>query len=277
MSRFASAFALIVTMTTAPAFAQSAPNAEIDKLFTALGLPDIVEVMLEEGLAYSTTLGEEMLPVAAVRDWADAAQSIYDPQAMLDDVRDAFETELQGDDLEAMLAFFTSEAGTRIIALEVSARRALLNEAVEEASTQAATVQMRDETPRYLLVKDFVDANDLIESNVVGSLNSSYAFYTGLIDGGAMPAGVTRDTALQDVWAQEPDIRDSTTEWIYSFLLMAYQPLSDAELETYIAFSKTEAGQQLTAALFVAFDGMFEDISRALGLNISRLLLTQEL
>jgi hypothetical protein len=33
----------------------------------------------------------------------------------------------------------------------------------------------------------------------------------------------------------------------------------------------------LTAALFVAFDGMFEDISRALGLNISRLLLTQEL
>jgi hypothetical protein len=277
MSRFPSAFALIATMMTAPAFAQSAPSAEIDMLFTALGLPEIVEVMHEEGLAYSTTLGKEMLPVAAARDWADAAQFIYDPQTMLDNVRDAFEAELQGDDIDAMLAFFTSEAGTKIIALEVSARRALLDEIVEEASTEAASVQMRDETPRYLLVKDFVDVNDLIESNVVGSLNSSYAFYTGLIDGGAMPTDVTHDTALQDVWAQESDIRDSTTEWIYSFLFMAYQPLSDTELNTYIAFSETEAGQQLTAALFVAFDGMFEDISRALGLNISWLLLTQEL
>jgi hypothetical protein len=277
MSRFPSAFALIATMMTAPAFAQSAPSAEIDTLFTALGLPEIVEVMHEEGLADSTTLGKEMLPVAAARDWADAAQFIYDPQTMLDNVRDAFEAELQGDDIDAMLAFFTSEAGTKIIALEVSARRALLDEIVEEASTEAASVQMRDETPRYLLVKDFVDVNDLIESNVVGSLNSSYAFYTGLIDGGAMPTDVTHDTALQDVWAQESDIRDSTTEWIYSFLLMAYQPLSDTELNTYIAFSETEAGQQLTAALFVAFDGMFEDISRALGLNISWLLLTQEL
>ena len=277
MSRFASAFALIATITTAPVFAQSTPDAEIDTLFAALGLPEIVEVMHEEGLAYSTTLGEDMLPVAAARDWAEAAQAIYDPQTMLREVRATFETELQGDDIDAMLAFFTSEAGARIISLEVSARRAFLDEAVEEASTQAATVQMRDETPRYLLVKDFVDTNDLIESNVVGALNSSYAFYTGLIDGGAMPADVTRDTALQDVWAQELDIRDTTTEWIFSFLLMAYQPLSDAELNTYIAFSETDAGQQLTAALFVAFDGMFEDISRALGLNISRLLLTQEL
>ena len=277
MPRFASAIALIATMTTAPAFAQSATETEIDALFTALALPEIVDVMHEEGLVYSATLGEEMLPIAAANDWAVAARSIYDAQTMLDDVRAAFEAELQGDDVDAMLAFFTSDAGSKIIALEVSARRAMLDEAVEEASTEAAVAQMQDQTSRYLMVKDFVDANDLIESNVVGSLNSSYAFYTGLIDGGAMPAEVTRDTALQDVWAQEADIRASTTEWIYSFLLLAYQPLTDAELETYLAFSGTDAGQQLTSALFFAFDGMFEDISRALGLNISRLMLTQEL
>ena len=105
MSRFASAFALIATITTAPVFAQSTPDAEIDTLFAALGLPEIVEVMHEEGLAYSTTLGEDMLPVAAARDWAEAAQAIYDPQTMLREVRATFETELQGDDIDAMLAF----------------------------------------------------------------------------------------------------------------------------------------------------------------------------
>ncbi|MFO8127697.1 hypothetical protein [Yoonia sp.] len=119
--------------------------------------------------------------------------------------------------------------------------------------------------------------NDLIEANVVGSLNSSYAFYTGLIDGGAMPADVTTETALQNVWSQEPDVRSDTTEWVYSFLLMAYQPLSDAELEAYIAFSRTEAGQDMSGALFSAFDGMFDDISRGLGLASSRFMVSQEL
>lgn len=277
MPRFVTALALITTLTTAPAYAQTAPTAQIDTLFDALGFPQIVAVMHEEGLAYSTTLGAEMLPPAAVPDWAKAAEAVYDPEMMLAQVRAAFEQQLEGDDVAAMLAYFTSDVGTKIISLEVSARRAMLDEAVEQASIDAAAIQTRDETPRYLLVKDFVDTNDLIESNVVGSLNSSYAFYTGLIDGGAMPASVTYDTALQDVWRQETEIRDSTTEWVYSFLLMAYQPLTDEELNGYIAFSQTEAGQQLTAAMFVAFDGMFEDISRSLGLNISRLLLTQEL
>lgn len=277
MPRFVTALALITTLTTATAYAQTAPAAQIDTLFDALGFPQIVAVMHEEGLAYSTTLGAEMLPPAAVPDWTKAAEAVYDPDKMLAQVRAAFEQQLVGDDVAAMLAYFTSDVGTKIIGLEVSARRAMLDEAVEQASIDAAAIQTRDETPRYLLVKDFVDTNDLIESNVVGSLNSSYAFYTGLIDGGAMPASVTYDSALQDVWQQETEIRDSTTEWVYSFLLMAYQPLTDEELNGYIAFSQTEAGQQLTAAMFVAFDGMFEDISRSLGLNISRLLLTQEL
>ncbi|MFA8443212.1 hypothetical protein [Yoonia sp.] len=161
--------------------------------------------------------------------------------------------------------------------LELSARRAYLDEAVEMASKENAAIAMMDETPRFLMVQEFVDVNDLIEANVVGSLNSSYAFYTGLIDGGAMPAGVTGETALQDVWAQEPEVRKDTTEWVYSFLLMAYQPLSDAEMEAYIEFSRTDAGQDMTDALFAAFDGMFEDISRGLGLASARFMISQEL
>ena len=55
---------------------------------------------------------------------------------------------------------------------------------------------------------------------------------------------------------QNIDIRQNTTEWVYSFLLLAYEPLEDADLETYIAFSETGAGQDLNAAMFAAFDGM---------------------
>ena len=41
--------------------------------------------------------------------------------------------------------------------------------------------------------------------------------------------------------------------------------LTDAELDAYIAFWETPAGQRLNAALFSAFEAAFSDVSRGLG------------
>ena len=264
------------TFLAAPAIAQER-EAQIDALYAALGLPEIIAIMQEEGIDYGKELGAEMFPAGAGAEWQDAVAAIYDVSIMNEEVRGAFGEAIVDDDIPAMLDFFTSDRGRQIIELEVSARRAMLDPAVEDASREVAAAQVSDETDRFLAIRDFVDTNDLIESNVVGALNSSYAFYMGLIDGGVMPPDVTPETALQDVWAQEPDIRANTTEWVYAFLLLAYQPLSDDDLAAYQAFSETDAGADLNDALFLAFDGMFEDISRALGLASSRFMLTQEL
>jgi len=277
MFRFIASLTFAVALISGPLRAQAADEARVDTLFNALGMPQIIDVMREEGLSYGETLAVEMLPGGPSDEWNRAVSAIYDVEMMQQDVRRAFGGAIEGADIDAILAFFTSAQGEQIVALEVSARRALLDEAIEEASRENAVIAMTDETPRYLLIRDFVTANDLIEANVVGSLNSSYAFYMGLIDGGAMPAGVTPEIALQDVWAQEPQVRRDTIEWLYSFLLMAYQPLSDADLEAYVAFSQTQAGQDLTNALFEAFSGMFDDISRDLGLASSQFMIIQEL
>ncbi len=274
--RLTTTLTFAVASFAAPLFAQD-NDAQIDALYDALGLPAIIEIMREEGVAYGDELGTEMLPGGVSADWRAAVSMIYDLETMNEEVRGAFGEAIADDDLDLMLDFFTSDRGANIVALEISARRALLDKEVEEASKEAAALQIMDETPRYLAVKEIVETNDLIESNVVGALNSSYAFYMGLIDGGVMPPGVTADTALQDVWTQEPEIRANTTEWVYSFLLLAYQPLSDDDLAAYQAFMQTEAGQDLNDALFLSFDGMFEDISRALGLASSRFMVTQEL
>lgn len=277
MFRFVTPFVIAVSLPTAPLWAQAADAAKVDALLDALGMPEMIAIMREEGLAYGQTLAAEMLPGGASQEWRMAVSTIYDTEMMYEEVRGAFGEAVAGDDIDAMLAFFTSQPGEKIVGLEVSARRALLDEAVEEASKEEAAIAMMDDTPRFQLVQEFVEVNDLIEANVVGALNSSYAFYIGLIDGGAMPAGVTAETALQEVWAQESSVRSDTAEWVYSFLMMAYQPLTDAELETYISFSRTEAGQDMTDALFFAFDGMFDDISRGLGLASSRFMISQEL
>lgn len=278
MSRF-TAFTLAATLSIAawPVAAQDNHDAKVDALFDALGLPDMLQIMREEGVEYGQTIAADMFPGRTNGTWNAAVSQIYDPEMMYEEVRGAFGEALEGDDIDAMIAFYTSEPGETIIGLEVSARRALLDDAVEEASKDRAAIAIADETARYLKVKSFVEANDLIEANVVGALNSNYAFYMGLIDGGAMPPGVTPDSALQDVWAQEGEIRSNTTEWVYSFLLMAYQPLSDADMDAYIAFSESAAGEDVNDALFTAFNGMFDDISRSLGLAASRFMVSQEL
>lgn len=277
MLRFVAPFAFVATVMGTALSGQTAQVAKADALFEAIGMPQMIEIMREEGLAYGETLAQDMLPGGPSAQWSIAVSAIYDIEMMYEEVRGAFGEAIEGDDIDRMLAFYTAEPGTTIVNLEVSARRALLDDAVETASKENAAIAMVDETDRYVMIKDFIEANDLIESNVVGALNSSYAFYMGLIDGGAMPAGMTAETALEDVWMQEPEIRSNTTEWAYSFLLMAYQPLSDDDLAAYLAFSQTEAGRDLTDALFVAFNGMFDDISRALGLASSRFMISQEL
>ena len=88
-----------------------------------------------------------------------------------------------------------------------------------------------------------------------------------------MQPGVTDDEVLANVWDQEAEIRTTTTEWVMSFLLMAYQPLSDSDLEQYIIFSQTDAGKDLNRAVFNAFDQMFIDISKSLGLASSRYMI----
>jgi hypothetical protein len=53
--------------------------------------------------------------------------------------------------------------------------------------------------------------------------------------------------------------------------------LSDGDLEAYIAFSETDAGQALNAALFEAFDVVFTEASRALGEAVARHLTAEEI
>ena len=47
--------------------------------------------------------------------------------------------------------------------------------------------------------------------------------------------------------------------------MLAYEDLSDAEMDAYIALSESPAGQAVNAILFSGFDGLFEAISNDLG------------
>ena len=266
LDRLSLTFALFVPALSA----QAATPEEVQGLFDAMGLPELVEVMRQEGLAYGEDIARDMLGGASAPDWQARVGAIYDTDLMERSLLTGLQSELAEAEIGPVVAFFESETGQEIIGLELAARRAMLDDAVEEAAREAAAIAMADETDRHALIEAYAEANDLIETNVVGALNANLAFYQGLAMGGALPADLTEDQILRDVWAQEPEIRVSTTEWVYGFLTLAYEPLEDAELTAYTEFSLTPEGRVLNRALFAAFDGLFNDISRALGLEVAQ-------
>jgi hypothetical protein len=272
---------LLISILMLAAFLSSGVRAEIpaESLERLLKLPEVFAVMREEGVAYGRGLEADMFPGAGGASWVAAVDNIYAVDRVYPEFRAAFEMALGGPnaDTAAMIAFFSKDPGARAITLELSARRALLDKDVEEANQLKLDEMRAANDPRLAKVAEFVAANDLIESNVAGGLNASLAFFQGMAAAGKMGSDMSDEDMLSEVWQQEPAIRADTEDWIMSMLVMAYAPLSDAELDSYIAFSRTEAGQALNRALFAGFDVVFVDISRRLGSEAGRVLAGQDL
>ena len=242
-------------------------------LSEALRLGDLMEIMREEGRDHGRDIGATLLGREGSRDWNDAVARIYAADRMLALMEDRIEAELADDPeaLAVMVDFFASDRGRRVVELEISARRAMLDDEIDTAAREAWDDLREADTARADLLRRFADAGDLIEANVVGGLNSTYAFYRGMLEGGGGPAMDEADV-LADVWAQEPGIRAEIEEWLFGYLTLAYGPLALEDLELYTAFFESPEGRALNAALFLAFHGMFEtlseDLGRAVGLRM---------
>lgn len=266
--------------TPAPADQKTeALRPEVGVLMETMRIADIVEILREEGIDYGRTLEADMFPGAGGAGWEATVGLIYDGARMQDAFGQSLNAALegQGEATEAARAFFASDLGQKVLDLEIEARRALLDDATEEAAKVAWEEMASEGGPRVDLLEQFVAANDLVESNVMGALNSNLAFYRGMAEGGAFGDEMTEEQMLSDTWAQEPDIRAQTEGWIYPYLALAYGPLSDGELQQYIDFSTSPAGQVLNTALFAAFDDVFTPVSGALGLAVARQMQGQDI
>ncbi|WP_456388177.1 DUF2059 domain-containing protein [Profundibacter sp.] len=268
---------LIIVLIT-PAFAGSAQDgSRLEPLINALDLRDIFDVMRVEGENYGHDLDRELLDGAGGAGWQAAVSGIYEPERIWLTFLPRFTAVLEGRDVGAMTAFFSSKRGRQITSLEISARRAMLDKALEQSSREAYREMVAQGHPRLALLKELIIANDLVEYNVMGAMNASYAFYTGLIDGKAFDHVISQEDILKDVWSQEAEIRFDTQEWLYAYLALAYAPLTDADLQAYIDFSNSNAGRALNTALFAGYDDVFSNVSKALGLSAAQIMRAEPL
>jgi hypothetical protein len=257
-----------------------AQTADPESVLQTLRIPEMIAVMQDEGIAYGDDLEEQLFPGAGGARWDGIVAGIYDEPALLQRFQSAFSARLAADPqaMDEIVGFFGTDRGQRILSLEIAARRALLDEAAEEAAAVSVDDMRAREDPRLAVLERFAAANDLIEQNVSGALNANFAFYQGMSDGGAFDAAkMTEADMLADVWSQEPEIRAETESWLYPFLALAYEPLSDADLQAYLAFSESGASRAMNAAMFAAFDEVFRAISRDLGRAAAEMLSGQDI
>lgn len=271
---------LITPLAGLAAQAQTqAIQPDISALTQTLKIDALIAVMRTEGLANGKQMQADLFPGQDGGAWQAVVSRVYDP-ARLNQIFDAaLGKALQNDPgtQTAMRDFFGAPLGQRILALEIDARKTLLDDKATEAAAQLWGRALNANTPRAAQINRFAEVNDLVESNVMGALNGNFAFYRGMNAAGAFPEPMPEADMLSEVWAQEADVRRDTTDWLYPFLMLAYQPLSDAELDQYIAFSDTQAGQKANAAMFVAFDAMFVQVSKELGQSAGRLMAGQDI
>ncbi|WP_413719304.1 hypothetical protein [Silicimonas sp. MF1-12-2] len=265
--------AVVFSILSGPGWAAS--KAELDLLRKAMSIERLLEIMREEGLSQSEDLREDMFPGRGGTAWRMAISGIYDVPEMQTRFSEAFDKELADTDVTLLIDFFTSARGREIVRLELEGRSALLEPGVEDAAYEAFSRMEAEGGPRVTLLRDFVEVNDLVEYNVMGAMNANLFFMRGLSDGDGFE--MSEADILADIWSREAEIRTDTSDWLFAYLAMAYQPLGFEDLRAYYEFSASPAGQDLNRALFAGFDTMFNEMSFALGRAVSRFMIGEDL
>ncbi len=252
----------LAALPALPAWAETRTEA----LNRAMRLDEVVLILRDEGLRSAGEM-EADLADGGGQYFRDRIDRIYDTGVMGDAMRGALRAGMTDDEIDAVLEFFDTARGQRILTLENTARVAMADPDVEDIARATYADLDRAGDARLTAVARFVEINDLVERNVASALGSSYQFYRGLSEGGGVRMG--EDDILTEVWAQEAELREDMESWLFGFLLLAYRPLSDADLSAYLEFSGSPAGQALNSALFAGFEVMYGDISYALGTAVA--------
>ncbi len=257
--------------------------AQASELARAYLLEELFVIMAEEGRHAALAEGAVPLQGGRLARFESDVNAIYDSERLLSAFLAELEAELEPRPAwrEEALAFADTDLGQRVLRLEITAREALLDDAVDETARIAlddarAAPASSPRAARLALVRARIYANDLTELNVSLGLNTSLAYYRGMQDEDAV-FGLSDDDLLRLVWEQERAIRADTEDWIESYFLMAYQPLSDDEMRALVEYAATPAAVGFNQAMFRAFDTVFSDISRRLGQALGLRIRMEEL
>ncbi len=267
LRKFLVSLALMAGLVTG-AVAQPAPKALVDRLWSVMAMDQLMPILRDEAVAEAREMQQTMFQQGGSAGWPDRVARIHAPDRMAKMFRAAMVKSLPSMDagqIDAALDLYDTPLGQRLIRLESSARIAMMDEATERDARDRFDAAATTRTGRAQQIGALIDTADLVGANVAGGMNAAIAFSSGFADGGGFDMPPTEAQLLSDAWAQEPELRAETMGWMQAYLMLAYSPLSDAELAEYVTYAGTDQGQALAALLFAGFEELFRQTSYELG------------
>ncbi len=261
---------LVFLLASCPA---EAADPRLARLYALMHVSDAILIQQEEGIKNALASAPELFDGARPEGWERAVARAYERERLEEIVRAAMARGLEGVDITPLLEFYASEVGQKVVALELSGRRVLLEADVEEEARR----MWRDtpgEAPHAQAIRAYMDVNDLVERNVMASMNADFIFLRAYFEG---ETEIDESLILSDVWSEEDNIRADSTEWLFAYLAMAYAPLSPEEMQVNLALWSTPEGRALNAALFEGFSEMVLSVSKELGQAAGQLVGQEEL
>jgi hypothetical protein len=236
----------------------------VDRYYSALHMDEVFAILKAEGIEAGEAMTEDG-QVTASRAWTARLEQIYAVEKMDAVFRHALENSDGFDGSLGAIEFFESTLGKRIARIELDARVILVTPGMEDQIRERVKEMRVEEPDRIKLYDDFINVNDLVNSNVSGALNANLAFYQGMASNPAFEGGMSEDFMLTTVWSQEGELRKDMEDWTMNFSTLAYGDLEENDVQAYIDVSATPSGQRLNASLFAGFDKVFEIQSFELG------------
>jgi len=247
---------------------------EVQELYGALRLNDIVEIIHQEGVEQIDVYAENYIPPRSTSQFAEQAQSIFDRNEIKSALLDGL-TKLEPNQMAKALDYFTSAQGVFFAGLETTARAAISDDAVEEQAKEMVAQAQRNDPSRIALLEQSIETLQMVDYNIQAAQESQYSFLSELAQADVIDFSQGEILAL--IAEDQGALTDMVQEWLLAFTYMAYSPATDDELLGYIAFQTSEAGQALNESLFDAFRVMDVTQSRKMGRLVASFMAAQEL
>ena len=255
-------------------------SSTVDHLWSILDLEPQMRIFQQEAVSEAARLDSEGMIAGTGRPWSATVGDIHDPARLRTLFRRGLARALDKADPSLIakgLQFYERGLGRQLVPLETSARNAMLDDQVTARASEAFAKAEAQDDPRAAQILRLIEEADLVAPNVSSGLNASVAFSTGFGAVGGFDMPLTQDQMLADTWAQQDQIEAETRDWLQAFLMLAYSPLSDDQISTYTAFATSAAGQELARVMFAAYDAVFLQTSRDMGMAAGLRLQGQQL
>ncbi|MBC9246031.1 DUF2059 domain-containing protein [Paracoccus sp. 11-3] len=250
------------------------------RLWHVMEMDDLMPILRDEAVAEADDMQENLFQRGGNGGWQRNVQVIHQPDRLAQLFRKGLDNALPQMDQKRVaegLTFYETPLGRRMLELESVARVAIMDDKAAQAATAAFVVEEERRSHRAAQIERLIDSADLVGPNVAGGMNAVIAFSQGFDQAGGYDMPMGEAEMLGDAWQQEAQLAVNTEDWLEGYLLLAYAPLSDEELDTYIDFAASAEGQALSGLLFAGFDAVFRQTSYELGVAAAAQLSGREL